>query len=290
MPESVGFSVRIFLPSGNPEGLQVIEKLNWTGQGLVFPRSSLFDDDDKVRIREKLSRTGVYVLWEPSESEQMRRVYVGEGDVLLGRIESHAKGKDFWTHAAAFSSKDQNLNKAHIRYLEARLVRLADQFKRCELDNGNVPKIPSLSDADTAYAEEYLAYMLLCLRVVGVNFFEQPSAQSEKSKDLFLNTRDIEARGYEGVGGFVVRSESQAAKEEAPSIQPNLSVLRKELISQGILEDGGTVYRLTQDYEFKSPSTASGALLGRSSNGRVDWKDSDGTSLKEIQEAALDAP
>ena len=288
MPESVGFSVRIFLPSGEPEGLGVIEKSNWTGQGLVFPRS-LFDDD-KVRTREELSRTGVYILWGPSESGQMQRAYVGEGDALLGRIESHAKGKDFWTQAAAFSSKDQNLNKAHIRYLEARLVRLAARAKRCELDNGNVPKIPSLSDADTADAELYLADMLLCLRVVGVNFFEQPLAQSEKTKDLFLNARDIKASGYERLKGFVVRSGSQAAKEEVPSIPPNLSYLRKVLISKGILEDGGPVYRLAQDYEFESPSTASGALLGRSSNGRAEWKDDEERSLKEIQEANLDAP
>ena len=286
MTESMGFSVRIFIPSGEPEGLRVIEKSNWTGQGLVFPRSRF----DEIRKREELTRTGVYILWGPGESGQIQRAYVGEGDSLLGRIESHVKTKDFWTHAAAFTSKDQNLNKAHIRYLEARLVELADLARRCELDNGNVPKLPSLSDADAADAELYLADMLLCLPVVGVNFFEKPLAQSEKRADLFLNARDITARGYEDVTGFVVRSGSQAARTEVPSIHAYLSNLRELLISQGILEDGGPVYRLAQDYVFNSPSSASGALLGRSSNGRAEWKDSRGRSLKEIQEATLDAP
>ena len=39
MAEPMGFSVRIFIPSGVPEGLRVIEKSNWTGQGLTFPRA-----------------------------------------------------------------------------------------------------------------------------------------------------------------------------------------------------------------------------------------------------------
>ena len=57
------FSVRIFLPGGEPEGLRVVEKSNWTGQGVVFPRA-LFGE---ARQRPELKRTGVYVLWGPSE-------------------------------------------------------------------------------------------------------------------------------------------------------------------------------------------------------------------------------
>ena len=33
---------------------------------------------------------------------------------------------------------------------------------------------------------------------------------------------------------------------------------------------------------FPSPSTAAMVLLGRSSNGRVEWKSSDGKTLKEL--------
>ena len=185
-------------------------------------------------------------------------------------------------------SKDQNLNKAHIQYLEARLVGLAAEAKRCELDNANVPQVPSLSDADAADAELYLADLLLCLPVVGVNFFEKPRGLTGKDQDLFLSARGITARGYEEAGGLVVRASSQAARDEVPSIHAYLSDLRKTLRSQGILEDKGAAYRLTQDYSFNSPSTAAGVLLGRSSNGRTEWKDSSGRSLKEIQQAAAE--
>lgn len=284
MSEQLGFSVRIFIPSGDPEGPRVIEKSNWTGQGLVFPRS-LFTE---VRHREELKRTGVYVLWGPSRSGQLPRAYVGEGDILLPRLDSHAKSKDFWTHGVVFTSKDQSLNKAHVQYFEAKLVQLADEAKRCERDNANIPQLPSLSDADKADAELYLADILLCLPVVGVSFFEKPRGSVRQIQDLLLNSKGIRARGFEEAGGFVVRADSQAVKNETASIHNYLSDLRKELLNQGILEDTGTTYRLVQDYIFSSPSTAAGVLLGKSSNGRTTWKDAKGRSLKEVQEAEVE--
>lgn len=274
------FSVRIFLPAGEPEGLRIVEKSNWTGQGLVFPRS-LFAE---ARQRPELKRTGVYVLWGPGESGQLPRAYVGEGDGVLARLDQHAKNKDFWTHAAVFTSKDQNLNKAHVQYLEARLVKLASEAKRCELDNGNVPQLPALSEADAADAEGFLDGVLLCLPVVGVNLFEKARATAGRGRDLLLKAKGIEARGIDGPEGFVVRAGSSAVKAEVPSIHGYLVELRRALVAKGVLVDAGESYRLAQDYTFNSPSTAAGVLLGRSSNGRVDWKDAKGRSLKQIQE------
>ncbi|GIV02388.1 MAG: methionine sulfoxide reductase [Fimbriimonadales bacterium] len=276
-----GFSVRIFLPTGEPEGLRIIEKSNWTGQGLVFPRARFAE----ARRRDELKRTGVYVLWGPGESGRPR-VYVGEGDVVLSRLDDHFKQKDFWTHAAVFISKDQNLNKAHVKYLEARLVALAAQAKRAELDNGNVPQPPALSEADVADAEGFLDDLLLCLPVVGVNLFEKAKAAGPKERDLILRSKGIEAHGQDTAEGFVVRAGSQAVKEGVASIHGYLTDLRQSLLEQGVLEDAGTVYRLTQDYLFNSPSTAAGVLLGRSANGRTEWKDASGRTLREIQEAA----
>lgn len=276
-----GFSVRIFIPSGEPEGLRIVEKSNWTGQGLVFPRAQY----GEVRSRPELSRTGVYVLWGPGESVQLPRVYVGEGDGVLPRLDQHARQKDFWTHAAVFTSKDENLNKAHVQYLEARLVELAAEAKRAELDNGNVPQRPALSEADVADAEGFLGDMLLCLPVVGVSLFEKAKAGAARSRGLFLRAKGIEARGVDGSEGFVVRAGSRAVKAEVPSCHAYLVELRRSLVEQGVLAPEGDAYRLTQDYTFNSPSTAAGVLLGRSANGRVEWKDASGRTLKEIQEA-----
>lgn len=286
MTTPLGFSVRIFIPSGEPEGLRIVEKSNWTGQGLVFPRSRFAD----VRKRSELSRTGVYVLWGPSESGQLPRVYVGEGDGVLSRLEQHGKSKDFWTHAVVFTSKDQNLNKAHVQHLESRLFALASEAKRAELDNGNAPQLPALSDADVADAESFLRDLLLCLPVMGVSFFEKPHAAAAAASDLVLKGKGIEARGVDGVEGFIVRAGSEAAKEEMPSCHSYLKDLRQTLIKKGVFQDAGATYRLSQDYTFVSPSNAAGVLLGRSANGRIEWKNTMGKTLKEIQEAQSGIP
>lgn len=280
MSKTTGFSVRIFIPSGESESLRIVEKSNWTGQGLVFPRALYAE----VRQRPELNRTGVYVLWGPGESG-MPRVYVGEGDPVRPRLDQHAKQKDFWTHAAVFTSKDQNLNKAHVQYLEARLVELARNAKRAELDNSNVPQPPALSEADKADAEGFLSDLLLCLPVVNLNLFETAKAGAAKSRDMYLKGKGIEGRGVDTSEGFVVRAGSRAVKEEVVSCRDWLSELRRSLLQQGVLELVGNDYVLTQDYTFNSPSTAAAVLLGRSSNGRTEWKDAKGKTLKEIQEA-----
>ena len=285
MGNATGFSVRIFIPSGDPSAIRVVEKSNWTGQGLVFPRSVYQD----VRQRLKLTGTGVYIIWDLGESGQLPRVYVGEATSLISRLDSHAKNKDYWTHGAAFTSKDQTLNKAHIQYLEARLLRLASEAKRCDLENTQIPKVPPLSEADAADAELFLADMLLCLPVVGIRYFQKPRDQTQTTHSLFLKVKGLEAGGYEDASGFVVRSGSQAVKAESPTIHTYMSDLRAALKTKGIFADDGHYYRMTQDYVFSSPSTASGVLLGRPSNGRTEWKDAGGRTLKEIQEEAAES-
>lgn len=288
MSKGQAFSVRIFIPSGEPGGLRLIEKSNWTGQGLVFPRA-LYGE---VRQRPELRRAGVYLLWGPAETGRLPKLYVGEGDVVLPRLDQHAKQKDFWTHAAVFTSKDQSLNKAHVQYLEARLVQQANDAKRVELDNGNVPQLPALSEADAADAEAFLLDLLLCLPLMGTPFFEPAQTVQARRRELILKAKGIEARGVDTAEGFVVLAGSQAVKEEAPSFHTYMvymAELRKTLLAQGVLVPDGQVLRVTQDYVFNSPSTAAGVLLGRSANGRTEWRDAKGRTLKEIQEAELGA-
>lgn len=275
-----GFSVRIFIPSGSPDGLRTVEKSNWTGKGVVFPRA-LFAE---ARQRPELTQAGVYILWGPSESGQLPRVYVGEGDTVLARLEQHAREKDFWTHAAVFTSKDGNLNKAHVQYLEARLVELAAGAKRAELDNGNTPKLPSLSEADAADAEGFLSDLLLCLPIVGVDAFERPKTAGRRAAELLIKAKGIEARGRYQSEGLVVLAGSEAVVEEVPSLKEVHRELRRSLLESKVLEPAGNVYRFTQDYSFNAPSTAAAVVLGRPANGRKEWKDAHGRTLEEIQD------
>ncbi|MGB9835006.1 MAG: DUF4357 domain-containing protein, partial [bacterium] len=148
---------------------------------------------------------------------------------------------------------------------------------------------PALSEADAADAEAFLSDVLLCLPVLGVRFFEKPRAPASERADLFLKAKGVEARGIDAPEGFVVRAGSTAVKKEAPSIHGYLRELRRTLVENGVFKDEGDVYKLTQDYTFSSPSTAAGVLLGRSANGRTEWKGRNGQTLKEIQEKELES-
>jgi len=281
MAASLPYSLKIFLPDGDPDGIRTIEKSNWSGSGVMAPRS-LFAE---VKKRKELSRTGVYVLLGPAEDSGLPRIYVGEGDPIRPRLESHSASKDFWTSFIAFSSKDENLNKAHVQYLETRLIELATRAKRCSLDNGNQPQPPSLSEVDAADAEGFLAEMLLCFPVLGVGVFTEPKAGSGAKLTFYIKGRGVSASGRQAAEGFVVLSGGKAAKAVVPSCDAGTRALRGALIKNGVLVEAGGDYSFTQDYVFTSPSAAGCVVLGRSTNGRAEWKTTDGKSLKQIQEA-----
>jgi len=284
-PQRRGFSIRIFLPEGIPDGLRLVEKSNWTGQAVVCPRSRFPD----VKSRDEFGRTGVYVLVGPSEEDDLPMVYIGEGDPVRPRLEQHNAKKDFWTSLITFGSKDENLNKAHVQYLEARLIKLAQEAKRCNLDNSNIPNLPNLSEADTADVESFLDEMLLIFPVLGVSVFEKPAPPPVGKKQLLhLNVKGIVATGYEVPQGFVVLAGSKASAEVAEYSHHYLN-LRRALQEKEILVQEGDHLVVTQNYTFNSPSAASGVLLGRASNGRVEWKDKDNVSLKELQATDLPA-
>lgn len=277
------YSIKIFLPGGDPDGLRTIEKSNWSGAGIVIPRALM----GEAKSRRELTRTGVYVLVGPPEESGLPRVYVGEGDPIKPRLEQHSAKKDFWTSCIAFTSKDENMNKAHVQYIESRLITFATKAKRCVLDNGNVPALPSLSEADVADSEGFLSEMMLCFPVLGLSVFSAAAPIQNSAKLLFINAKGIKAEGMETHDGFVVRSGSGAVKSEVPSCHAFLKELRSALISNGVLKTAGDGYTFAQDYVFASPSTAAGVVQGRAANGRVDWKTKDGKTLKELQEAKV---
>jgi hypothetical protein len=276
------FSIHIFLPDGTPDGLRIVQKTNWTGLGVVCPRP-LFAT---AKARSEFGKAGVYVLSGPAESGDAPKIYIGEAAPIRPRLEQHDSGKDFWNTAVFFVSKDENLNKAHIQYLEARLLQLAKEAKRCKLENANQPQLPALSEMDQAEVEVFLDEMLLCFPVLGLSIFEKPAAAAPTASLLHLVGKDAEGVGYVSTQGFVVRAGSRARSSEVPSIHQYLTDKRKELVGLGVLTAQGGALVLAQDYLFDSPSTAAGVLLGRSANGRIEWKNEQGQTLKSIQETS----
>ena len=284
---SIPFSLRIFVADGDPDGLRIVDKSNWIGKALVFPRALL----PQVKARPELAQTGVYLLLGPRPDGEGDMLYVGEGDPIRPRLERHYAEKDFWTRAIGFTTGSAGqLNKAHVQFLESRLMALARAAKRMPLDNANQPAEPSLSEADRADMEVFLGHMLGMLPVLGVHAFEQaPKAPAAKASPvLTCKGKGAQATGYEASQGFVVQAGSQAVLDTVPSMALHVRGmydLRQELIGNGVLGLRGGLYQFTQDYSFSSPSTAAAVVLGRSANGRIEWKSADGRTLKEIQEA-----
>jgi hypothetical protein len=287
MSPSKPFSLRIFVADGDPDGLRVVERSNWIGKAVMFPRALL----PQVKQREELAQTGVYLLLGPKEDGEGEMIYIGEGDPVRPRLESHYAQKDFWNRAVCFSAGNGQLNKAHVQYLEAALIQRAKAAKRLPLDNGIQPTEPSLSEADRADMQVFLENMLGMLPVLGIHAFEQaaPVAATAKSQ-LTCKGKGVVAHGYEASQGFVVKASSQAVGETVPSMQQHVRGmydLRQDLIGNGVLERDGDHFLFSQDYVFSSPSTAAAVVLGRSANGRIEWKDAKGRTLKDLQAMEL---
>jgi hypothetical protein len=272
------FVLSILLPDGIPEGMKIIEKSNWNGCGLSIPRT-LFG---KHKNRRELQKPGVYLLLGGMDID--RKLYIGEGDPLLGRLQSHEASKDFWDVLIAFTSKDNNLNKAIIQLLEARLYQIALRTGRFTILNGNAPQEPSLSEMDLAIADGYFREMLICLPILGITLGENASSLTTLPDDQFSikTSKGITATGAQMNDGFLVFEGSLASTSETPSIPIALKALRQSLLEKKILTPKGeNHFSFTQDYLFGSPSTAAGIVQGRSANGRLDWKDVRGLSLND---------
>ena len=283
-----GTSIRIYLADGTPEGLRIVERSNWTGRALMVSRAQYAE----VRPRPEFDRPGVYLLrGQPKHGGFNSRIYIGEADTARSRIDRHVRTKDFWDELILFTSKDEALNKAHVRYLESRLLDLANQAKQAEIDNSNAPQLPSLSEPERDDAEAFLEDMLLIYPVLGVLAFEQatpPSGASESSPLLYLKAEAAKGTGRDTSEGFVVYRGAKVRLRTTPSIHRFLLDLREALINEAVLVRNGEQLELGRDYRFNSPSTAAGVLLGRNTNGRIKWKDETGRTLKEIQDLALE--
>lgn len=286
---ALGTSLRIFLPDGTPEGVRLVSKSNWTGLAIASSRSRY----PAARIARNEFRTpGVYVLVGPPESAKYEaRIYVGEGEDPRARIDAHHGSKDFWNRLVLFTSTGEVLNKAAIRYMEARLLELALGAGRAELDNGNAPGLPPLTEPDQQDAESFLDDMLIIYPLLGLNVFERVERPADAER-LSLSGPQASGEGNETEDGFVVYAGANARTAAVGSIPSWALSLRQALINSGALlpDESGERLVLQADHEFKSPSAAAAVLLGRSAAGPLEWKNSAGSSLRQLREKAIESP
>ncbi|MGK5017066.1 GIY-YIG nuclease family protein [Janthinobacterium sp. HLS12-2] len=302
----MGKSIRIYLPNETVAGIRHAEIANWTGQALACPRS-LFSE---LREWPEIQRPGVYILFGVNDETGAEIAYIGEAEVLADRLHSHLSGKEFWSELVSFSSKDENLTKAHVRYLEARLVSMANEANRYRLENNVAPTLPSLPRADRDAMEEFLGFAKTLLGVLGhrildpfvvrktsvdaqiATMIKNIPAPAEKvlepSAVFYLRVSSLQARAVWTEEGMVVFEGSDAALNASAKIPVGLAALRQSLIAAGVLSVSNEKMAFKRDHMFKSPSQAAGVITGYSINGRDNWKLDDGTTLNAYFESGRD--
>lgn len=297
-----GRSLRLFLVDGTATGLITVEIINWTGHALVAPMSRL---QDLVK-RPETGRSGIYFLMGDDPKDPTRaRLYIGESDNVRDRLYQHQKSdaKDYVSRVCVITSKDTNLTKGHVRYLEARLIEMAKQAGRVTLDNGTRPPRPALPEADVADMEFFLTQVAIVMPVVQFDFLrpkrpaEQRGGSPEKDGpddaiDLVLKRPSkggVLAEAIYKDSDFVVLK-GGSAREDNPQSTNNYRQLRKSLIENGRLArtvDGGE-FQIMDDLSFNSPSAAAAVLLDRNANGRSEWRlKGKDVTLKDYQDSLL---
>lgn len=275
-------TIKIFLPHGDPKRLRTGEISNWSGKAVAGPRTEL----DQLLKREEAGNVGIYLLTGIDPLTGGPAVYIGEAESIQVRLRQHVD-KDFWNHVVYFTSKDENLTKSHIRYLEGRLIELAKTAGRASIVNSQASS-SKLPESDRADMEIFLQKIEQLLPALGVEVLVPIAAMPESKEEarlLLCEINGLKAKGHLTPNGIVVLAHSQAAQNLRPSAKdsPWIVNARSQLINEGILIAGNGYLLFTKDHEFSSPSAAAAVIQGGTANGRTAWKDADGKTLKQLE-------
>ncbi len=278
-------SINLFLVDGDPHGLRTANLSNWIGQTVVCPRTRISD----LSSRKEVQRSGIYVLLGEDSEQNRPALYIGEGDRIWSRIRAHDRDKEFWHTVYTFSSQDEKLTKSHVRYLESRLIHVAQNNRRSVVLNGTAPPVPQLPESDIADMEHFLANILLLLPILNCDLFTQIPVIIKKKDSVIVNEAELPNSGTKFTlihgrvpanaivltnGDFVVLSGSKARKEVSASMHKGHRRQREELIDSGILKDSGDpkFLEFTQDVQFNSPTAAVAVIRTQVLNGRKEWR------------------
>jgi hypothetical protein len=275
-------TIKLHLVHDDAKRLRIAELMNWTGKAVAGPRSEL----DGVLARDEAEKSGVYFLIGTDSESGKSALYVGEAEIIRDRLRGHLD-RDFWNHVVFFISKDENLTKAHIKYLEGRLIDQAKMAGRSLVMNSQSSGA-KLPESDREDMEIFLNKIHQLMPVLGADALlpigSAPEGHSKK-QILICEIKGLKATGHPTPTGFVVLKGSQAVlKERASAHQyPYTLASRKRLVEDGTLVVDGDHLKFTRDSEFSSPSAAATVVHGGSANGLLAWKSKDGKTLKELE-------
>jgi sugar/nucleoside kinase (ribokinase family) len=241
-----GKSLELYFIDGKPDGMLTAEVFNWTGHVLMTPRTRIPD----ALARSEAGYTGVYLLIGEKDGQPL--AYVGESDNVRDRIKQHDSKKDWWETAVLITTSANNLNKAHVRYLEARLVAKAKEVGKVALDNGTAPVATGLTEAARANMEVFLDYLWMLLPALRVDMFLQhakpkivqfsgPVPTEGPIFELVAKKFSLLATASLIEGEFVVMEGSTARAKWVGKTGQSYSGLRSTLETSGIPENASGI-------------------------------------------------
>ena len=275
----MGKTVTTYLIDGDPKGTRYAFISNKICQMFVVPRSNL----SYLNEQEKLQKPAFYVLIGENDITKPQ-AYIGETENFKERVKDHDSKKSFWQKALIFVSKDADMTKADVQYLEHKAIAEAKKANTFLLsDNKQTPKAPNLPEYQRDAMDEFFEDIKFLASFIGCNIFDV--AQPKCEQLFFTKGRGANAQGFYNSDGFTVLKGSIIAKTSVPSLgwQEKRSKLLKEYT-----EVHGDQLILTSNKTFSSPSTAADFCIGSSNNGWLVWKNKDGNTLDEIYRKPLE--
>ena len=274
-------TIQMCIFDGNPNGRIMCELSNWNGRVYKISRNDL----SEFANRPDCEYTGVYFLFGKDEDNK-DTVYVGEAEKMLVRLKQHLKDHNYWNDCVVVISKDNILNKAHVKYLENKFCTLAVDAKRSSIINNTVPTCSSISEFDESMLTEFIENARLLVNTLGYKVFDKIDTsvvEKENSDTIFhiAAARGADAKGLLVPDGFMVIKGSKIAKDTVPSMASNLVNLRNIMLEKNIINQE---FVFVTDYIFTSPSLAAAIVMGRNANGRTEWKNINNKSIKDIEE------
>lgn len=275
----MGKTVTTYLIDGDPKGTQYSFISNKICQMFVVPRSNLA----YLNEQEKLHKPAFYILIGEDETTKPQ-AYIGETENFKERVKDHDSKKAFWQKALIFISKDADMTKVDVQYLEHKVIVEAKNANAFVLsDNKQIPKAPNLPEYQQDSMDEFFEDVKFLASFIGCNIFDV--SQPKEEHLFYTKGRGCSAKGFYSSDGFTVLKGSTVAETMVPSF--NWKRKRGKMIQNYTANENGILV-LTSDKTFSSPSTAADFCIGSSNNGWLVWKDKDGNTLDSVYRKQLD--
>ncbi len=260
--------------NGQPDGIRSIRRNLSTMTVYVIPRPLLAE----AKTISGINRPGIYYLINENDDNKIAQIYVGQTRNGILRLDDHNRSKDFWNKAIMFLADNKTFSLDMISGLEKFAIIKAQESKRYKVENTVVPKY-EIDEYDMASVEEIYDEIQF---IMGTQGYKMDNVKSSTSSDIFHTTRNgISALGIYDGEKFQVLEGSQININK-PVHLARYNKQRAELLASGEISQVGGKYFLNITIEFNTPSGASDFVLGGSTNGWVEWKNSEGKTLNEI--------